>query len=277
MEALLCILFAFMIKCGPDNALPAAVPTPTFAAAVPSATSAPLATPAATLAAATPTTPATATPASTTARRLDLPPATGAKELERGPASRNMVALTYDAGAGATHTVPILDALKAAGLHVTMFMTGQWAEQNPDLLRRIVADGHELGNHSYSHPDFTTLSTAAMVHEMQHTEDIVRGITGKTTKPWFRPPFGARDARVWQVIGSEGYYSVYWTLDAGDWRTDMSAQDVLQNVSAKAQAGSIVVNHLDSAQTAQVLPQEIARLQARGLKIVTLSELFSAN
>jgi peptidoglycan/xylan/chitin deacetylase (PgdA/CDA1 family) len=267
MEALICSLLAFLLQCpAPAVPPPAPVllatptPSPTTLSAPPTVTATPL--------------PPTAPPSAPTLR-LRLPPPENAPELVAGDRTSSLVALTFDAGAGARNTPPILDALKAAGLRVTMFLTGRWVEQNPDLVRRIVADGHELANHSYSHPSFTRLTPDAMVQEIERTEELVQQLTGHTTRPWFRPPFGARDARVLAVVRSLGYYSVYWTLDSGDWRTDYSAADVLNLVSTRASGGAIVVLHLDSPQTAQVLPQIIQRLQARGLQIVTLSQLFA--
>lgn len=266
MEGLICTLFAFLIQCGPGTVIPTppavvtVTPPPVTATAQPAPTASPSPPP------------PTATPA---AARLKLPPPAGAPEIVRGETTSTMVALTFDAGSGARNTPAILDALKAANLKVTMFLTGQWAEQYPDLVKRIVADGHELANHSYTHPDFTTVNSSVLVDELQRTEHLVRELTGKSTKPWFRPPFGARNARVLDVLGREGYYSVYWTLDSGDWRTDYSNMDVLNLVSTRAAGGSIVVQHLDSPQSAAVLPQIIQRLTARGLSIVTLSRLFA--
>ncbi|GIW06179.1 MAG: hypothetical protein KatS3mg060_0984 [Dehalococcoidia bacterium] len=268
MEGLICMLFGFLIQCG--SGAPASPAAHSAEPPVATATLSP---------APTPTIAPTLVPPTTTptpeAARLRLPPPEGAPEIVRGDIASSKVALTFDAGAGARHTPAILDALKAANLKVTMFLTGQWAERYPELTKRIGADGHELANHSYSHPEFTKLSSPAMIAEIQRTEELVVGLTGKSTKPWFRPPFGNRDARVLAVIGSQGYYSVYWTLDSGDWRTDYSNADVLNIVSNRAAGGSIVVQHLDSPQTAAVLPQIIQRLQARGLSIVTLSHLFA--
>jgi peptidoglycan/xylan/chitin deacetylase (PgdA/CDA1 family) len=271
VDQLICALFSFIIACSPGSP-GSPTPAPATAPAIPVAAT-PTAAPTATAAPPTAVPPtATPTPAQ---RQLKLPPPEGAPEIVSGPRGSTLVAMTFDGGAGARNTPPILDALKAANLKVTMFLTGQWAQQNPELVKRMAEEGHEFANHSWSHPEFTKLGSPAMVSEMQRTEDLVVQLTGKSTKPWFRPPFGNRDARVLGVIGSQGYYSVQWTLDSGDWRTDYSAADVLNIVSTRTAGGSIVVNHLDSWQTAQTLPQSIQRLQARGFKIVTLSEMFS--
>jgi peptidoglycan/xylan/chitin deacetylase (PgdA/CDA1 family) len=195
-------------------------------------------------------------------------------EVVAGPADRAEVALTFDAGAGNEHTEEILDILRAAGVRATMFLTGQWAEANPLLVRRIVADGHELANHSYSHPDFTALSADGMLAELDGAEWAVWRIAGTSTRPFWRPPYGARDARVLSVVSGAGYVPVYWTLDSGDWQETVTAAQVLARVSTQSQSGSIVVSHLNSWQTAQVLSVEIDQLRARGYDLVTLDEMF---
>jgi peptidoglycan/xylan/chitin deacetylase (PgdA/CDA1 family) len=113
-----------------------------------------------------------------------------------GPGDSAQVALTFDAGAGDEHAEEILDILRAASVRATMFLTGQWVEDNPLLVRRIVADGHELANHSYSHPDFTELSAEGMLAELDSAEWAAWRIAGTSTYPFFRPPYGARNAHV---------------------------------------------------------------------------------
>lgn len=231
----------------------------------------------------TPTAPATSTatpsPTSTPApRALALPSPNGHPELTSGPDSaktKRLVSLTFDAGSGNTYSPAILDQLKAAGVKTTIFVTGAWADANPELMKRIIADGHELGNHSYSHPDFTTISDAAMIDEMQRTEQAALKYTGKSTKPWFRPPFGARNARVNKVIGEAGYYNVYWTLDSTDWREDTTGTQVLNRVLSQTTPGAIIVSHLTSRQSAETLAQQIEGLRQRGFTLVPLSEMFA--
>lgn len=197
------------------------------------------------------------------------------KEVVRGSPERAQIALTFDAGSGARSTPAILAALRRYGVHTTFFMTGRWAESFPELLKQIAADGHEFGNHSYSHPDFTELSAEEMASELGRTEALVQKATGKTTKPWFRPPFGARNQRVLDELGALGYRSVYWTLDSTDWSAEATGPSVLQRVTENAVNGAIFVCHADSAATAEVLPQIIEGLRAQGFKLVKLSELLA--
>jgi peptidoglycan/xylan/chitin deacetylase (PgdA/CDA1 family) len=206
------------------------------------------------------------------------PAAAGAQsgwdEISGGDPQSGMVALTFDAGSDDSAAVSILDTLQAYHLHVTMFLTGQWAESYPDLTRRVAADGHELANHSYYHPDFTRLSRDQILWELEYTDGIVNGLTGKSTKPWFRPPFGARNQRVLDDARELGFRSIYWPLDSGDWRTNATPAVVQSRVLRNVGGGAIVVHHLAAGATAQALPTIVEGIQAQGLRIVTVSELL---
>lgn len=190
--------------------------------------------------------------------------------------SPTKIALTFDAGASPIPTPSILRTLKSASLQVTFFLTGKWCEQNPDLVKEIVADGHEIGNHSYSHQDFRKLSDDAIVEQLKHTEDIVMRLTGRTTKPLFRPPYGGRDKRVLSVAGQEGYTSVYWSLDSLDaFKKGITSQEIENRILDRIQGGDIVLMHCGSAPTADALADMISKLQKRGYQIVKVSELAS--
>ncbi|MCC7106207.1 MAG: polysaccharide deacetylase family protein [Chloroflexi bacterium] len=199
---------------------------------------------------------------------------TGWDEVSEGDLQSGMVALTFDAGSDDSAAASILDTLQAHHLHVTMFLTGQWAESYPDLTKRVAADGHELANHSYYHPDFTALSKDQILWELDYTDGIVKSLTGQSTKPWFRPPFGARNQRVLDVARELGFRSVYWTVDSGDWRTNATPAGVQSHVLRHVGGGAIVVHHLAAGATAQALPTIVEGIQAQGLRIVTVSELL---
>ena len=237
---------------------------------------------------ATLTPPATATATATTATSLS-PTATatfaaqplpgvqttfGGREIVRGRADRPLVALTFDCGSVAGPSARILDTLKQHDLRVTIFMTGQYAAEYPELVRRMATDGHELANHSYTHPDFTKITDAAVLDELARTDALVQRISGQSTKPWMRMPFGARNSHTIDVVTQAGYTSVFWTLDSGDWRADATAEGVRAKVLNNAGKGFIVVEHCASNQSAEALPDLIEGLQAQGLKIVTVSALL---
>lgn len=190
--------------------------------------------------------------------------------------SKTKVALTFDAGASPAPVPDILAALKSAGLHVTFFLTGKWCEKYPDMVKAIAADGHEIANHSWSHPDLRKLSDSAIVEQLSKTEDIVVRLTGKSTKPYFRPPFGGRDKRVLSVAGQEGYTSVFWSLDSWDsYKKGITAEQIEKRVLERIQGGDIVLLHCGSAPTAAELPDLIQKLQQRGYQIVKVSELVA--
>jgi delta-lactam-biosynthetic de-N-acetylase len=196
------------------------------------------------------------------------------EEIARGPVTSKKVALTFDAGAGSEATPQILDVLKKKGVRSTFFLTGKWVEDNPELVKRIAEQGNSFGNHTYSHPDLTQQKEADIKYQLSSVEGLVKKITGKTTKPIFRPPYGARDARVLRIAADEGYRCIYWTVDSLDWKTDMRPEQVKNRVLAGLGNGAIILMHCDSMQTAQILPELIEDIKSRGFTIVDVAGLF---
>jgi len=184
------------------------------------------------------------------------------------------VALTFDCGSVAGPTAALLDVLKREGLKVTFFITGDYADRYPDLTRRIVAEGHEIANHTYTHTDLTKLDDAGIVEELQRTEATLIRTTGRSSKPWMRMPFGARNERVWSAVSGAGYTSIYWTLDSGDSQAGATAQSVRKRVLDNIGNGFIVVQHCAATQTVESLPEVLQTLRARGHPVVTVSGLL---
>jgi peptidoglycan/xylan/chitin deacetylase (PgdA/CDA1 family) len=141
-------------------------------------------------------------------------------------------------------------------------------------VRRIANDGFEMGNHSTSHPQFTKISADQVVQELRTTEVEVNNATGGlTTKPYFRFPDGEMNPGLVAQVNSLGYMSIYWSVDPQDWNAKNSAQAVINTVVGQTGPGAIVLMH-DTPKTAETLPAIIDGLRARGLTLVTLSELF---
>jgi len=184
------------------------------------------------------------------------------------------LALTFDGGASSLPTPAILQALREAGVHATIFLTADFVEKNPELVVQMARDGHEFGNHSATHPDMTRVSSQAMAAELDKLEADVVALTGKSTRPWFRPPFGAYNDRVVKTAAELGYYTVLWTADSADWREDVSSATVESRLLRYAAQGAVLIEHLGSPQSAQVLPGVLARLKERGFSFATLSQLF---
>ena len=206
-----------------------------------------------------------------------------AKVVRIGNTNRRMVALSFDAGSDVGYAAQILDTLKANGIRASFGMTGRWAEQNPELLRRIVREGHHLINHTYDHASFTGSSTgqpaltqAERWGELDRTEQIIGDLTGASTKPYFRPPYGAYDDSVNVDVGGRGYqYNVMWTVDSRGWK-GISAPEITQRCRELVQPGAIYVFHVGSAsQDGPALQGIIDGLRADGYQIGSVPDVLA--
>ncbi len=197
-----------------------------------------------------------------------------AQEIVRGGPDIPAVAFTLDGGAIAAYTPEILEILREHGVRITIFITGQFAERHPELVLEMIADGHEIGNHSYAHPDFTKLNDDVIRAELTRTEEIIKDVAGVSTKPWFRFPYGARNHHVRRVVAREGYQSIYWTIDTIDWRDDATPALVKQRIRDRLQNGVIILAHLGSKHTLEALPDILTELKEQGYRVVKVSELL---
>ena len=201
-----------------------------------------------------------------------VPRSTGSLIVGANPAT-GVAALTFDAGGrDPGGTAAVLDALEQYGVRVTIFLTGEWAAANPALVQRMAAAGHELANHTYDHPHLTQVADREILAQLARTEAAVRQVAGVELKRYVRPPFGEYDQRVLNVLAGSGYEGVFWTIDGGDWRDDVSAAEVEQRVATQTGPGHVVVMHIYAAKTGQAIPAILARLKARGVQLGTLSQ-----
>ncbi|MFN2545790.1 MAG: polysaccharide deacetylase family protein [Actinomycetota bacterium] len=185
------------------------------------------------------------------------------------------VALTFDDCNDHDAWNRILDIMQAAGLHTTFFCIGQRVAEYPDMARKTVALGDAVGNHTWDHADPTGLSETAMRDELARTAATWWQVARTTPVPYFRPPYGAYDAGTLAAAGSEGYLrTVLWDVDPQDWRRP-GASAIVSDVLGATGPGDIVVLHVQS-QTADALPDILAGLRSRGLRQVSLPELFAA-
>jgi peptidoglycan/xylan/chitin deacetylase (PgdA/CDA1 family) len=208
--------------------------------------------------------------------------ASSAVVVSRIPTAEKVVALTYDAGADRGQATSLLAYLRDAGIQVTFGMTGRWAESNPELVRAIVQDGHELMNHTYDHRSLTGVSARPAVLapserlvEVDQTDAIIRSLTGVSTKPLFRPPYGDEDGGVLQTVARAGYaYSILWTVDSGGWLGHPVAQIVGQCLD-HAEPGAIFALHVGGlSQDIEATPALVAGLRARGYRFATVGALL---
>ncbi|MBI2577913.1 MAG: polysaccharide deacetylase family protein [Candidatus Wildermuthbacteria bacterium] len=193
-------------------------------------------------------------------------------EIVRGNTANNQVILTFDGGAGVHSGQKILEVLQKHSIKGTFFVTGSWADQNSSLLGQISRQGHEVFNHTYTHPHLTQLSDSQIADEFRKAETAISTATGKTTKPYFRPPYGDRNARVLQAAAKEGYRSVYWTIDALDWKENITAKEVKDRIVNNLANGSIFLMHIGDDITGQILDEVIVEIKSRGYAIVSLTE-----
>jgi peptidoglycan/xylan/chitin deacetylase (PgdA/CDA1 family) len=209
-------------------------------------------------------------------------PSNTAQVIRRGDASRRVVALSFDAAADTGFASQILDTLKANGITASFSITGQWAERNPELVRRIAREGHLLMNHSYDHASFTGVSTGEppltrteRFDQLDRTDAIIEELTGHSTRPYFRPPYGDYDASVNADLFARGYtYNVMWTVDSGGW-AGLLAADIMRRCLEGAEPGAIYVFHVGAAsEDAAALQRIIDGLREMGYGFETIADIL---
>lgn len=184
------------------------------------------------------------------------------------------IAIAFDDGPSPKLTPRLLDLLKEKGIKVTFFVIGENAAHAPEILAREAAEGHEIGNHTWDHPQLTKLSDARVQEEVNKTSDLILKITGK--KPTLlRPPYGAMNARLGRMIEEQdGLKIVFWSVDPLDWKRP-GASVVSQRLIAGAKPGAIMLAHDIQPGTIEAMPATIDALLAKGYKFVTVSELIA--
>lgn len=212
-----------------------------------------------------------------------LPVSLRGLDLERIPTSQRVVALTFDAGANNAGLQSILSTLATNRVPGTFFLTGAWVNQYPDGVAAIINGGHRIGNHSMTHPSFTTLTDAQIAAQISSAEETIQA-AGADPRPFFRFPSGARNDRTIADVNTAGYVAIRWTVDTLGWQGTVNGTRgpafVTQRVMAAAQPGEIVLMHLganpDDGSTldAAALPQIIAQLRAAGYGFVTLDAVL---
>ena len=208
-----------------------------------------------------------------------------------GSADPKAIALTFDDGPDATWTPPILDALEKAGVPATFFVVGENALEHPALLQRIVADGDEIGNHSYTHPNLATTGERTTKLELNATQRLIQAYTGRSTTLFRAPYFGDAEPTTMDEIAPAllaqdlGYTVVGLHVDPNDWQrpgTDAIVRQVVEQVEDASADSSrnVVLLHDgggDRQQTVEALPQIIAILKAKGYHFVTASQLVGVS
>ena len=183
-----------------------------------------------------------------------------------------MLSISFDAAWGRANTEGIMDILDRYNVKTTFFLVGFWAEKHPDLVAELTARGHEIGNHSATHPHMAQLTDAKIREELRQCSELVRSITGKPTT-LFRPPYGEYNDSVVRISREEGYECVQWNVDSLDWK-NISAQDMVSRCTKNVNPGDIVLFHNDSKYILEALPQILEYYIGNGYRIIPVSQLL---
>ncbi|MBV9656478.1 MAG: polysaccharide deacetylase family protein [Verrucomicrobia bacterium] len=184
------------------------------------------------------------------------------------------IAMTFDDGPSAALTPGLLDLLKQKGVHVTFFVLGSLAKDHPEILRRAVAEGHEIANHSWDHPNLGKMPDESVSSQLNRTKDIITAATGKPCD-LLRPPYGSMTAlqRHW-FHDQLGYKIILWSVDPLDWK-DHNPSLITRRLVDGARPGSIMLAHDIHKTTIEAMPAVLDELLAKGFKFVTVSELLA--
>ncbi|WP_303859666.1 polysaccharide deacetylase family sporulation protein PdaB [Alkalibaculum bacchi] len=182
------------------------------------------------------------------------------------------IAISFDAAWGDEFTQEILDILKKEDIKTTFFLVGMWVDKYPEQVQAIADAGHEIGNHSSSHPDMTKLDKNKMKEELNSTNEKI-GKYKELDTFLFRPPFGAYNNDLIKTVEELGGYTIQWDVDSLDWKNE-GAEQIVNRVVSNVKPGSIVLFHNNAEYTTQALPTIIKELKDQGYTIVPISELI---
>src|SRR5881398_936765 len=214
----------------------------------------------------------------------ETPLQTPEKSGHKAPAEQNItfnsvhadgpcIAMTFDDGPSATLTPKLLDLLATRHIKVTFFVIGENVAEHPEIVARAAREGHEIGNHSWSHPNFGKMSDESVRRQLQQTDDAIKNATGKRPT-LMRPPYGSITAREKHWIHDEfGYDIILWDVDPYDWKRPGPGV-VRARILKETRSGSIVLSHDIHPGTIEAMPSTFDELEAKGFKFVTVSELI---
>ena len=184
--------------------------------------------------------------------------------------------LTFDAGYENGYTEQILDVLKKQEVPAAFFLVGDYLERNADLVRRMVKEGHIVGNHTLRHPDMQKLDDAAFEAELRGVEELYTDITGQTLPQYYRPPQGLYSEENLKKAREMGYRTVFWSLAYADWdNNDQPDPDAaVEKLTSRTHDGAVILLHATSKTNAQILDRLLSRWKDMGYRFAPLTELF---
>lgn len=183
------------------------------------------------------------------------------------------IAFTIDAAWEDFKTEEILDILDKNEIKTTWFLCGYWVDNCKDKVKLIADKGHEIGNHSATHPHMSKLTATQIEKELKDMDDKLEKITNKRST-LFRPPFGEYDDNVIRASKKAGYEVIQWDVDTIDWKNERSVDTIIKTVMGKVKPGSIILAHNNAKHITEYLPLLIKELKAQGYEFVTVSELI---
>lgn len=183
----------------------------------------------------------------------------------------NVITVSFDASWGGDQTLRILDLLDEYNAKATFFLVGIWVDKYPELVKEIAARGHEIGNHSDSHPEMSKLSKEQIIRELDGCSDKIEALTGQRPTS-FRPPYGDYDNEVVTVARSEGYEVVQWSIDSLDWK-NKGVDDLIRRATKNVQKGDIILFHNDSKYILDALPTILKTYQQQGFTMIPAREI----
>lgn len=186
--------------------------------------------------------------------------------------SEKKVAISFDAAYGNEYTADILDTLDKYNVKSTFFLVGFWVNKYPEDVREIARRGHDIGNHSTTHPNMSQLEKEKITEEINITGKKIEELTDK--RPiLFRPPFGDYNDLLIRTCKENGYYAIQWDVDSLDWK-ELGVEQVVDRVMRNVRNGSIILFHNNAKYIKEYLPIVIEKLQESGYEIVPISELI---
>lgn len=194
-----------------------------------------------------------------------------------GPADQKNIYLTFDCGYENGNTPLILDVLKKNNVPALFFVTGHFMEQNPELVKRMVEDGHIIGNHTWHHPDLSKVNKEKFNEELQLIEDKYKELTGQEMVRYLRPPEGHFNQQMLDWAKERGYYTILWSLAYMDWDVNKQkgADYAYNQILARMHPGAIVLMHSISIDNAECLEKLIPELRNQGYEFKSLQYLMT--
>lgn len=195
-----------------------------------------------------------------------------------GDGSEKVLYLTFDCGYENGNTEPILDALKKHNAPATFFVVGHFLETEPELVKRMVEEGHAVGNHTYHHPDMSSISDMeSFGNEVNDVAQLFREITGKELSPYYRPPQGKCNVRNLEMAEELGYYTIFWSLAYVDWNQDNqpSHEEAFDKLTTRVHPGAVVLLHNTSNTNGEILDELLTKWEEMGYSFRPLSELVN--